>query len=396
MIVPSDRLFAVFAGNLLIFEHKAYRIRDNKRKGRSDRKPFCGPLFVESTSIILMAGMTTNTSDSLISDSSTSSGSQSQSAESELVRPDSANVHGDGSDGLQTSPPDEKPAWFQKQQIKRAGGKARPRPSKRTSPAATVIIEQLAPENLSWLQKAVRWLAGCVAMGYGASFLFHIVMLVLFSLFILPHTLDNRFQINVSEGEEGAEDKLVEVVDTRLDFPSRKLESLSPITIMPIPLPTDESARVIDTIRQKIAADLGDFDGEDSGGAFPFGGKKGKNAVTKGNFTAWTVPDDPKPGQPYFIFIEVNLPRKIRRYDSKDLTGHVIGTDGYTTPIGYYAGGRVTPEGRLHERRFYGRFNRRKKQLVIPIPPARDALVEDTIKVRSKILKEEQSLKIVF
>ncbi|MCH7686302.1 MAG: hypothetical protein IH899_06435 [Planctomycetes bacterium] len=259
------------------------------------------------------------------------------------------------------------------------------------------MIQQLAPEELSWQQKAIRRLAGFAATGYGVSLLFHVVMLILFSLFILPHALDNRFQINATEGErEGAEDKLVELVDTRLDFPSKTLDSMSPINLMPIPLPTHDSARVIETIQQRIDAGLGDFDGEDGGGAFPGGGKKGKNAVTKGSFTAWTVPDDPRPGQPYFIFIEVNLPKKIRRYDSKDLTGHVIGTDGYTTPIGYYGGGRITPEGRWHERRYYGRFNRRKKQLVIPIPAAREALVEDTIKVRSKVLKEEQSLKIVF
>ena len=259
------------------------------------------------------------------------------------------------------------------------------------------MIKQLASENLSWQQKVIRRLAGFAAMSYGVSLLFHVVMLILFSLFFLPHALDNRFQINATEGEqEGAEDKLVEIVDTRLDVPSPKPDSLTPVTLMPIPLPTDDSTRVIDTIRQRIDGDFSDLEGEDGGGAFPFGGKKGKNAVTKGNFTAWTVPDDPRPGQPYFIFIEVNVPKKIRRYDSKDLTGHVIGTDGYTTPIGFHGGGRVTPEGRYHPRKYYGRFNRRKKQRVIRIPPARGALVEDTIKVRSKILKEEQSLKIVF
>jgi hypothetical protein len=352
---------------------------------------------VEPTSINLMAGMTTNTSDSLISDSLTDGGSQSQKTEGELVRQDSSNVDGAGSEKSQTSQPNEKPAWFQKQRKNRAGEKAQPRSSTKKTPNSGIVLQQLAPEKRSWQQKAIRWLAGFAAMSYGISFLFHVVMLILFSLFLLPYTFDGRFQINATEGEqEGAEDKLVEVVDTRLDFPSKKLDSTNPIHLMPIPLPTNDSTRVMETIQQRIAADLGDFDGEEGGGAFPNGGKKGKNAVTKGNFTAWTVPDDPRPGQPYFIFIELNLPKKNRRYDSNDLTGHVIGTDGYTTPIGFYGGGRITPEGRWHERRYYGRFKRKKKRLVIPIPPAKYALVEDTIKVRSKVLKEEQSLKIVF
>lgn len=344
-----------------------------------------------------MAGMTTNSSDSLTSDSLTGDGSQAQKPEGELVRQDSSNDQGAGSQKSQASPSNERLVLHQKQREKRSGEKAQPRSSKRKSPASAVRIQQLAPEELSRQQKAIRWLAGFAAVGYGVSLLIHVVMLILFSLFVLPHAFDNRFQINATEGEqEGAEDKLVEIVDTRLDFPAPKPDLMTPVNLIPIPLPKDDSARVIETIQQRIEADLGDFDGEDGGGAFPVGGKKGKNAVTKGSFTAWTIPDDPLPGKPYFIFIEVNFPKKIRRYDSKDLSGHVIGTDGYTTPVGFYGGGRITPEGRWHERRYYGRFNRRKKQLVIRIPPAREALVEDTIKVRSKVLKEEQSLKIVF
>ena len=209
-----------------------------------------------------MSGMTTNTSDSLIPDSLAAGGSQSQNTEGELVRQKSSNVDGDGSERSQASQPDERLVLLQKQREKRAGEKAPSRSPRRKSPASVVMIQQLAPEELYWRQKVIRLLAGFAATGYGVSFLFHVVMLILFSLFVLPHALDNRFQINATEGEqEGAEDKLVELVDTRLDFPSPKPDLMTPVNLMPIPLPTDDSARVIDTIQHRIAAGLVDIEG---------------------------------------------------------------------------------------------------------------------------------------
>ena len=63
----------------------------------------------------------------------------------------------------------------------------------------------------------------------------------------------------------------------------------------------------------------------------PTGGK----AVTKGSFTAWTVPKDPKPGQDYKIVIQIKVPETVKRYRIADLSGRVIGTDKYTLDIPY-------------------------------------------------------------
>ncbi len=52
-------------------------------------------------------------------------------------------------------------------------------------------------------------------------------------------------------------------------------------------------------------------------------------AITKGSFSVWTEPKDPKPRQNYYIIVHIKLPPNQTVYPSSDLTGEVIGTDGY-------------------------------------------------------------------
>ena len=105
-------------------------------------------------------------------------------------------------------------------------------------------------------------------------------------------------------------------------------------------------------------------------------------AVTKGSFTVWTVPEDPLPGQNYKIIIQVKLPDRVTRYRRSDLTGTVIGTDGYRQFIPGVKRGWLPVRENL-------------AQMDIFVPAAA-SLVRDKIMVRSKILKEEQNLEIVF
>ena len=46
-------------------------------------------------------------------------------------------------------------------------------------------------------------------------------------------------------------------------------------------------------------------------------------AVTKGSFTAFTIPAQPKPRESYKIVIEVRLPENVRKYRVSDLSGEV-------------------------------------------------------------------------
>lgn len=111
----------------------------------------------------------------------------------------------------------------------------------------------------------------------------------------------------------------------------------------------------------------------------------GKNAVTEGSFTVWTEPEDPAPGEGYLILIEVKLPDKVRRYPRSDLTGMVTGTDGWRQPLP----GNASPV------QPYLPVDENTVQLQVAVPGA-GRLVQDTVQIRSRMLKEEQVLRIVF
>ena len=73
---------------------------------------------------------------------------------------------------------------------------------------------------------------------------------------------------------------------------------------------------------------------DDSGaGAFLFKIPESGLAVTKGSFTVWTEPERPASLQPYMIIIEVRLREGSRVYRINDLSGYVIGSDGYKQKI---------------------------------------------------------------
>jgi hypothetical protein len=117
-----------------------------------------------------------------------------------------------------------------------------------------------------------------------------------------------------------------------------------------------------------------------------FGMPSSGRAVTKGSFAAWTDPEDPSPGEDYKIIILVKLPDRISKYRASDLTGMVIGSDRYRQSIPgpeYLRGTNYLP------------VEDGVAQLIVKVPGA-DRLVKDTIKIRSKLLNEEQDLDIEF
>ncbi len=125
-------------------------------------------------------------------------------------------------------------------------------------------------------------------------------------------------------------------------------------------------------------------------------------AVTKGSFTAFTIPANPKPGEMYSIVIEVRLPDDVKRFRVADLTGEVKGSDKYTQKIPYdtrtpNASGYPTANERIVRLDASTVLDviDNKVQIVIKVPGAA-RLVKDTIKIRSRKLKEEQELTLVF
>ncbi len=132
---------------------------------------------------------------------------------------------------------------------------------------------------------------------------------------------------------------------------------------------------------------------------------KGAKVVQKGSFSVWTVPEDPLPNQEYKIVIQVRLPKVVRRYRVRDLSGLVEGTDGYRQKIPWDPLWKGRPDvaltvrdGRLVALRKEGflPIRNRISQLIIRVPPANKKLVRDTITIESRLLKEKQVLEIVF
>ena len=56
-------------------------------------------------------------------------------------------------------------------------------------------------------------------------------------------------------------------------------------------------------------------------------------AQSKGAFTVWTEPQDLKPMEDYQLVIRIRLPDSVKEYRASDLSGHVLGTDGYRQRI---------------------------------------------------------------
>ena len=125
-------------------------------------------------------------------------------------------------------------------------------------------------------------------------------------------------------------------------------------------------------------------------------------AVTKGSFTAFTIPANPKPREVYQIVIEVRLPDDVKKFKVNDLVGEVRGSDGYTQKLPYdkdtpYASGYPAENKRiivLEASTVLDVINNRV-QIIVKVPGAA-RLVKDEIRIRSRKLKEEQELTLVF
>ncbi|MAG93215.1 MAG: hypothetical protein CMJ48_05645 [Planctomycetaceae bacterium] len=245
-----------------------------------------------------------------------------------------------------------------------------------------IAVQDGEEEQPNWKKRIVLWVASFAATGYAVSFLIHLLLGILASLYIISE-IDNGsfstlFSMSAEEGDEDFED----IVDASVDMPSLQ----DPV----VEVPNQFMAEPVDVEMVMFASEAQDGgdsgDGGDSVG-FEFG-RSGK-AITKGNFTVWTVPEDPGPREKYVIVIEVKIPenKKLRRYPRSDLVGFVSGTDGYRKRFPTRSEVRVSK---------YLKIKDGVTRLVVPIPAA-ERLVRDTIRVEStRILKEKQVIEIEF
>jgi hypothetical protein len=146
-------------------------------------------------------------------------------------------------------------------------------------------------------------------------------------------------------------------------------------------------ASVVQRLRESAAAKPSSASAESAAKPSPASTPKPPNpapwyAVTAGSFSVWTEPANPAPDEPYRIVVQIKMPDGTTRYNLRDLDGVVIGSDGYRKPIpGFQRSILPVTNG-------YVRYE-------IPVVSG-DAMVEDIVFVRSRMLREAQRLRIQF
>ena len=231
-----------------------------------------------------------------------------------------------------------------------------------------------------------RWISNQGMIGIGVSLLVHALVLLILACFLVGQvrkveevslwgTAGNSDEV----GDTTIETELPGDIDAGESAPlqmtsvSESLDSIGPHGTIA------ESMRV---------GGLGGGNGHgqgvsgDGNGMGVAGPKVPGHAQTKGSFSAWPDPRDPKPGEDYFIVIQIRLPKNITKYRGSDVSGNVIGTDGYRQAIRFKPNETIDVEDGAVQMRIF--------------VPGGGRLIRDTIRVESKILKEKQTFEIEF
>lgn len=279
------------------------------------------------------------------------------------------------------------------------------------------VPQPVAEEPLRpWTERAVRWLFGDEGAGVGMSLVVHLILIAVLAIPVLHQA--NKGPIISTTMIESAEAPLefTEDLNTELALPDEGGGQ----TQFELPdLAATESKPITQALFQDpvIAGNaegpgIGDF-GEGMATLAP------ENAVTAGSFTAFTTPtfnaqfprrfgmpepqpgDAPQPRQPYFITIQVKVPGDRKTYPLSDLSGTVMGTDGWrqSFPFDRFRGRSsvfvMTKDGKLVRPSSTLRVVDGVVQIVVLVPGA-VALVKDVIEVESQMLEERQTLELVF
>lgn len=262
------------------------------------------------------------------------------------------------------------PAWLKSRQQKLSN-------KPETSPG--IDLSGVAPplNDQTWARRLLNY----SLTSYGLSLLIHLAALFVLSFWFFSTNLPQGLQL-FGGLANAPEDQLI--LDTALstidNTPAARID-MAPIDAL------TQSAVGFDPLDAAASAKEGTGDNPDGEGvAMPSVGVP-SFAITKGSFSVWTEPKDPKPRQNYYIIVHVKLPPNQTVYPSSDLTGEVIGTDGY----------RLIIQRALKEADTPVRIKVKNNgvQLKIFVPGA-ERLVRDEIRVNSRVLKEKQTIEIEF
>ncbi len=215
-------------------------------------------------------------------------------------------------------------------------------------------------------------------LGLLVSFSLHFMILALLGLWIITREKEQPVEIAAELTEQT---QPVEFEDIDMEFnalPDFKPEGQDVIDDRP-QVTTENFSVAAD---MKAILDGGDGPKGDIGGGIALP----PQALKKGSFAVWTEPRDPIPKEPYYIIIDVDistLDKEFKKYPARDISGSVVGTDNYEQDFGGRRERGNLPIVDDHVR---------MKVLV----PGAARLVQDTIEVESKLLKEKQKITIVF
>ncbi|MCC7419996.1 MAG: hypothetical protein IT428_06945 [Planctomycetaceae bacterium] len=256
-----------------------------------------------------------------------------------------------------------------------------------------------APQN--WKRRVAAWIASMAAMGYGVSLFLHLAAIGALSVVVFgPKLVSKPIGIDGDPGAGFGQGSLFNGDSFDPGGSGATETSTADVEVVPglIGAGTSTDVLMSDVREDALAAagigvggkegngqGTGEGDGIGDGKGLPFAmpGSGGK-VTMKGSFTAWTVPEDPKPEEDYTIVIQIKLPPGVKKIPKRDLEGSIVeGTDKYRLHIPTPRMPTFLPVS--------GEF----AQLVVPVPGAR-SLVRDRITVKSRMLKEIQTLEIEF
>jgi hypothetical protein len=245
--------------------------------------------------------------------------------------------------------------------------------------AATVAVESPSP----LASRLKPWLSSQGAIGAGVSLVIHAFVLATLALFMVSRI--SPVESTTIRGVDGNSDDIGAdlVLDSALPLDAGESAPLQMVDISQALEPTGTGMELSDSMRVGFGG-KGQGEGESGDGtsmgvaALRIPG----HAQTKGSFSAWADPRDPKPGQKYFVVIQIRLPPNLTKYRSSDISGNVIGSDRYRQVIRFKSTEQFPVENGTVEIR-------------IAVPGA-EKLVRDTIRVESKLLHEKQTFEIEF
>ncbi|VAX35918.1 hypothetical protein MNBD_PLANCTO02-3139 [hydrothermal vent metagenome] len=260
---------------------------------------------------------------------------------------------------------------------------AKPKQRKRRG---KVVVETVEEEELNWLQKTKRAIAGMLGVGLIVSLMIHFFGGVILA-FLMFFVVTDSNGVHMSGGMSDEQNKAFEMLDSSFELPGGPEEAQKIVAeLQPVAI-SETNQLKMDNFLQPANSAKGNGQQKKNKSGFKY--RIPGRAVTRGSFTIWTEPKDPIPFKDYQIIIQIKFParKRLKWYHLKDLSGTVLGSDDYFQSIPDLG------EEEIKSKQLPVINN--TTQYILTVPAANE-LVKDVIKVQSKMLKEEQTIEIIF